>query len=792
MDRFGGDGGVYGFRVSSSESLQPVRVVCCRCCICYISIITKTYMWCFAIYNCGSLFQCPQQEKVQLTPSKINDGICDCCDGADENDGQTKCPDICNEVLAAEREARALLGKNFQLGSAKRKAELDAYIIARKDATVESEQINLDLDGLGKKLEKLKLQMEERKLQFLKNRLATAEERAFSIATVSTAGGSTEVAGLQGLLDALDTSQISAFIVSACQMAGEMTNSVSSKTCVPLRLAGLDAALVWEPKTYAPKTIAADNDLEMQVLSRILDHNIQNKNKRWTEPPASLVKEKEREKRRGNRRRLTEYDSGDFSKDSDDYVYDGYIAEEELNEDSNNDSPQEREPESELPVGKREEMLSQVKSHLFSNPRLTYLKHADELLDKIKKFQDIHAEAIKREKEKAKKAKRDSKIKEEEKGDEDTIDSSESEEEANQLPDGVDPLSLASLRRKLEQNQKAIDRGFDYAVSAKVLLEALFDSTSMPAKEPALRRQLLQLAIGTVNHGQLSATHVWQLLQSEAGGEYESAQAYNGDPQTCEAPWARACPPKTENIENSNGILVQFPPPAILKVAEEFCEQQSGKSLEAVCAAHASESEVPQTIPDGLFGYYVVEPRSDDDLLSQVFNDISLHDDDGDESPRSELHRLQEEDDRLNNQYKSLEKKLRELNDSIGGSDGKKFGPNGELYSLRDSCHSVEMGKYTYEVCIFGKAKQKEGGSGGTDLGKWIDPTVDEESGQRVWQWENGAKCWNGPKRSATVYVTCGLENKLLSADEPETCKYVMQMESPIACDEDFRIKHGL
>jgi hypothetical protein len=30
------------------------------------------------------LFVCPQQPSLRLHPSRINDGICDCCDGADE------------------------------------------------------------------------------------------------------------------------------------------------------------------------------------------------------------------------------------------------------------------------------------------------------------------------------------------------------------------------------------------------------------------------------------------------------------------------------------------------------------------------------------------------------------------------------------------------------------------------------------------------------------------------------------------------------------------------------------
>lgn len=63
---------------------------------------------------------------------------------------------------------------------------------------------------------------------------------------------------------------------------------------------------------------------------------------------------------------------------------------------------------------------------------------------------------------------------------------------------------------------------------------------------------------------------------------------------------------------------------------------------------------------------------------------------------------------------------------------------------------------------------------------------------QRVMKWENGAKCWNGPKRSATVYMTCGREHKIISANEPDTCRYVFEMETYLACDDAYKERMGL
>lgn len=45
-----------------------------------------------------------------------------------------------------------------------------------------------------------------------------------------------------------------------------------------------------------------------------------------------------------------------------------------------------------------------------------------------------------------------------------------------------------------------------------------------------------------------------------------------------------------------------------------------------------------------------------------------------------------------------------------------------------------------------------------------------------------GTRCWNGPSRSVSVKLSCGLENALLTIEELEKCKYQFTATSPALC----------
>ena len=90
-------------------------------------------------------------------------------------------------------------------------------------------------------------------------------------------------------------------------------------------------------------------------------------------------------------------------------------------------------------------------------------------------------------------------------------------------------------------------------------------------------------------------------------------------------------------------------------------------------------------------------------------------------------------------------------------------------------------------MCPFDKSTQKpKHGGGETNLGKWENWNL----GHREMKFGGGQGCWNGPQRSMTVTVICGLETKMLSVSEPSKCVYNAAMETPAACASPSATEH--
>jgi len=114
-------------------------------------------------------------------------------------------------------------------------------------------------------------------------------------------------------------------------------------------------------------------------------------------------------------------------------------------------------------------------------------------------------------------------------------------------------------------------------------------------------------------------------------------------------------------------------------------------------------------------------------------------------------------------------------------------------------------------VCPYGDAHQRDKGNayGGSRLGKWkrtadapssvLEAAADYEaptvgsgvsggSQPQAFIFESGDYCSaTSQSRTATVVLTCGEDDKLLSVEEPSVCEYVFVMATPAACE----LAHG-
>lgn len=714
-------------------------------------------------------FQCPQQLKTKLPLSRLNDGICDCCDGSDEP--ESICEDICDKVLATERAARAKAEKDYEIGSAKRKEHLAAFEVLVKETLVEIEKAEQELQAKEAELEVVATQADDAKLAYVETRRGELIKIARTLARVSDQ----DEQGLSGLLEPLTNEEIVLLIQLTCQVSGEMAGSLKEKTCVPLRLAGVDLGIIWTDEAFKNASvdlINSDDDAGRRLLADLVSRN-QKGAKMWSE------KQVNNDARNPGRRRLDDYVSDDDyheAYDNDEFESEGYGDE---SEGYDQDEAYQQEKiatygEEGGADGVQGEEIDKVKAivegTLFSRHRTKFLARADSLVAKIEEFVKAQDASVEQEQadddaggEQREIAAKDTR----DKGSDNEL-SNDNSADSKQPP--VDPIAYNMAKSTLKSRSQAIRRGLQYAVSGFILVESIRRNSDADKA----REDLINLAAATLMHSRVSAEHVWRILSTILP---EFTSTYNDDSQTCASTLSSICP---TNAISRRGR--QYPPAAIIKAGEAACERAVDEISAAGCGVDAIE-EVVTHIPNGYYGYIEVQPRNGDDPFHNLF--LPLYN-----IFPTLVTELENRQQSIEYEKTSLENDLKLLDAKIGGRDSHDT-TKGELHALKDSCHLVTEGKYDYEVCIFGKASQKDKGvASGTSLGSWVGMTIDEESGYRVMKWTNGQQCWNGPQRSATVFVTCGSETKLLSAEEPDTCSYVLQMESYIACDEAHYENH--
>mmetsp|Transcript_7994 Transcript_7994/g.35450 ORF Transcript_7994/g.35450 Transcript_7994/m.35450 type:complete len:666 (-) Transcript_7994:2803-4800(-) len=108
----------------------------------------------------------------------------------------------------------------------------------------------------------------------------------------------------------------------------------------------------------------------------------------------------------------------------------------------------------------------------------------------------------------------------------------------------------------------------------------------------------------------------------------------------------------------------------------------------------------------------------------------------------------------------------------------KKAGVPYAFLGLASNCIKTTIHQYEYELCPFRTVKQWENGAEIGSLGSWT------KGSSTVQHYEKGTKCYNGPKRSATVKYECGDETLIVDVQEPGRCQYSMRVSSPAACED--------
>lgn len=116
---------------------------------------------------------------------------------------------------------------------------------------------------------------------------------------------------------------------------------------------------------------------------------------------------------------------------------------------------------------------------------------------------------------------------------------------------------------------------------------------------------------------------------------------------------------------------------------------------------------------------------------------------------------------------------------AASGTAADPFGPDGVYRALRGRCIRRKKSQYEFELCILERAAQFEGRRRIASLGNFV--RWDDTDGSMLY--EGGDSCWNGPRRSARVAVTCGAgASEIVDVDEPSVCVYSMTLRTPAAC----------
>lgn len=96
------------------------------------------------------IFICPI-EGINIPMSRVNDGICDCCDGSDEIIGQNgshDCPENCKSVLDNRKQLREEKQHIFTEGYQKRLSNMQKFEMFKNSSAAQLSEMRTELEQL--------------------------------------------------------------------------------------------------------------------------------------------------------------------------------------------------------------------------------------------------------------------------------------------------------------------------------------------------------------------------------------------------------------------------------------------------------------------------------------------------------------------------------------------------------------------------------------------------------------------------------------------------------------------
>jgi len=199
----------------------------------------------------------------------------------------------------------------------------------------------------------------------------------------------------------------------------------------------------------------------------------------------------------------------------------------------------------------------------------------------------------------------------------------------------------------------------------------------------------------------------------------------------------------------------------------------------------------------------IISNEDDANADTDVNVDVNANENENDEAePEEDIDEYEKEEKRqiakIEAKYKVIKKELSELRVEKNDVDRtakdykremeklqKKLemdsGFNNIFYSLYGETFSFNTTDYIYTLKWGIEIKQKQVKGALTLLGKYKEFRDEHKS---IF-YDDGAQCWQGPKRSVVVKLVCSPENLILRVDEPNKCEYEIEFGTPGACTND-------